>query len=107
MKYKKKDFQKRQLPKASFFGIYDGQNGSRIADLLRDHLHEFIAQSKSFPTNPVQAIFDGFAKAGKLVAMLTEESLKRTGRPFGRDSASALVLLIIERTCYMGSLGKG
>lgn len=29
-------------PNCSFFGVFDGHGGSRCADYLRDHLHEFV-----------------------------------------------------------------
>ncbi len=57
--------QSEEWPKCSFFGVYDGHGGSGCADFLRDHLHQFIIREPSFPSNPQDALINGFARAEK------------------------------------------
>ena len=50
----------KRWPRCSFFGVYDGHNGSGCAEFLRDNLHKYITGEESFPGDPEQAISDGF-----------------------------------------------
>jgi protein phosphatase 2C family protein 2/3 len=42
--------------KASFFAIYDGHGGSNCCDFLTQNLHQFVFNSKHFPSQPRQAL---------------------------------------------------
>ena len=50
-------------PKCSFFGVYDGHGGQQCAEFLRDQLHHFVIKQDCFPSDPKQAIIQGFQKA--------------------------------------------
>lgn len=45
--------------KASYFAIYDGHGGSACCDFLSENLHQFILNSKKFPSSPRQALIEG------------------------------------------------
>lgn len=52
-------------PRCSFFGIYDGHGGSACADFLRDNLHQYVIREATFPSDPREAMRNGFANAEK------------------------------------------
>lgn len=49
--------------KASYFAIYDGHGGANCCDFLTQNLHQFIFNSKYFPSYPRQAIIEGMREA--------------------------------------------
>lgn len=53
----------KKIKRISFFGVYDGHAGHTCADFLKDNLHNFIANSKSFRHSKSKAIFDGLIEA--------------------------------------------
>ena len=45
----------------SFFGVYDGHGGDKVALYTGDHLHEIVAKQESFKNKDFeQALKDGF-----------------------------------------------
>lgn len=92
------DRKEEKWPTCSFFGLYDGHGGKTCSNFLRDHLHSFIINDHNFPSNPEQAILNGFAKAE---TQFIEMALKK-----GEKSGScAVITLIIGNKCYVGNLG--
>ena len=59
---KPENYTKKNWPKISFFGIYDGHGGSKCADFLRDTLHKIIFSNEYFPENAEKAIKNAFLK---------------------------------------------
>lgn len=49
--------------KASYFAIYDGHGGANCCDFLTQNLHQFVFNSKYFPTHPRQALIEGMKLA--------------------------------------------
>lgn len=95
---KPSDRKEEKWPTCSFFGLYDGHGGKVCSNFLRDNLHSFIIQDHNFPSNPEQAILNGFAKAE---AQYIEMALKK-----GEKSGScAVVIVIIGNKCYVANLG--
>lgn len=85
-------------PRCSFFGVYDGHAGSSCADFLRDHLHKLIISDPNFPENPQKAILNGFLTA--------EDAFLKYSLENGCNSGScALVIIIIEKKCYVANVG--
>ena len=66
-------------PKCSFFGVYDGHGGSACAEFLRDNLHHYVIKEESFPEDPKQSIFKGFAKAEARFLEICQEKNEATG----------------------------
>lgn len=60
-------------PKASFFAVYDGHGGTSAADFLRDNLHQYVIKDSNFPSNPEQAIRNGFLAAENQFLSLVEK----------------------------------
>ena len=54
---------KGKWPKVSFFSIFDGHNGEKCAEFLKENLHLFIINDDNFPNNIFDAIKNGFKKA--------------------------------------------
>ena len=49
--------------KSAYFAVYDGHGGSSCCDFLSEHLHQYILNSKKFPSHPRQAIIEGMRLA--------------------------------------------
>ena len=54
---------KGKWPKVSYFSIFDGHNGKKCAEFLKENLHLFIINDDNFPNNVNDAIKNGFKKA--------------------------------------------
>lgn len=85
-------------PISSFFAIYDGHMGKECCNFLRDNLHTFIINDPAFPTDPANAILNGFSKA--------EDQFKQIAIEYHLKSGScAIVILIVGKICYLANLG--
>lgn len=85
-------------PRCSFFGVYDGHAGSSCADFLRDHLHKLIINDPNFPENPQKAILNGFISAEDAFLKYSIDNNCNSG-------SCALVIIIIEKKCYVANVG--
>jgi protein phosphatase 2C family protein 2/3 len=85
-------------PMVSYFGVYDGHMGKECCSFLRDHLHNFIIQDEFFPSDPSHALINGFSKA-------EEEFLRQAEQTSSRSGSCAIVILIVNKTCYLANLG--
>lgn len=85
-------------PQCSYFAVYDGHGGSFASEFLRDHLHKFIMQEPSFPSNPPKALTQGFARAEGAI-------LELQGRSGDKSGSCAVVLLVVGDTCYVANVG--
>lgn len=47
---------------AGYYAVFDGHNGSDAAAFSVSHLHQFLAESKYYPDDPVRAFQDAYAK---------------------------------------------
>ena len=85
--------------KVSFFAIFDGHGGSTCAEFLRDHLHQFISASDSYPSNPELALKEGFTKA-------EDEFLKQNLHILkDRSGSCAIAILLVDDMCYVANVG--
>ena len=65
-------------PSCSIFGIYDGHNGKKCSEYLRENLHQNILRSEHFPKRMENAITSGFE--------LTDRNfIREKGLSIGRD----------------------
>ena len=95
-------------PKCSLFGVYDGHGGNLCADFLRDKLHTFIIKDKHFPSNPKQALIQGFAQAEEY--FITNYATKYDNdnnelHLLDKSGSCATVALLVENTCYIANVG--
>jgi len=89
-------------PNCSFFAIYDGYNGSRCASYLCQNLHHLIIKELANLKPPAESLKDAINKAERLYLNACQER-----GSFSRSSCSSTMLLIIEDTCYIASVGTG
>lgn len=47
---------------AGYYAVFDGHNGSDAASFSVSHLHQFLAESKYYPDDPVKAFYEAYAK---------------------------------------------
>lgn len=103
---KPKHREHEQWPKCSFFGVYDGHGGAACAEFLRDSLHHYVIKEESFPWNPREAIFKGFAKAEEDF-LRNCQGLDQNGQPtiVERSGSCASVVMIVGEMCYIANVG--
>ena len=92
------DRKDEKWPHCSFFGLYDGHGGKSCSNFLRDNLHSFIIQDQNFPSNPEQAILNGFEKAEN---HFIDFALKKGDK----SGSCAVIILIVGKQCFVGNLG--
>jgi len=80
-------------PKISIFGIYDGHGGATCADFLRDHLHQYVIRNPNFPSNPNEAILQGFENAEK--DFIANYALDKNEDVIDRSGSCALMAFVI------------
>ena len=52
----------------SFFGVYDGHGGDRVALFAGDNIHEIIARQESYKKGDIeQALKDGFLATDRAI----------------------------------------
>ncbi len=70
-------------------------------------MHQFIIRDDNFPSNPKEAIRNGFAKAEKYFLDLAESEVKKTGDFSQLDKSGSCVIsiLLVEDMCYVGNVG--
>lgn len=67
----------------SFFGVYDGHGGDKVALYAGEHLHEIVAKQESFKNKDFeQALKDGFLAIDR--AILSGEQANCKSKDFGR-----------------------
>ena len=81
-------------PGTSFYAVYDGHAGTEAAAFTCAHLHEKIVESEKYPSDPVEAIVEGFQE-------LDKEFLKKEIK----SGATAVCSLIRDKTIYTAWLG--
>eukprot|EP00163_Fabomonas_tropica_P026076 TRINITY_DN4654_c0_g1_i1.p1 TRINITY_DN4654_c0_g1~~TRINITY_DN4654_c0_g1_i1.p1 ORF type:complete len:343 (+),score=70.38 TRINITY_DN4654_c0_g1_i1:1446-2474(+) len=82
----------------AFFGVYDGHGGSRAAEFVSAHLHEFIFESPAFKTDPQEAMRQGIAKVEeKFLDLAVESELA--------DGTTATVALIHGNELIVANVG--
>lgn len=87
-------------PKCSYFGIFDGHGGHKCSDFLRDNLHKYIIEDKSFPWNPISALRGGFVKAEKEFMKLALST-----NPVEKSGSCAIIVLIVDNRCFVANVG--
>ena len=95
---------KKQWPRISFFGIYDGHGGEGCSEYLRDNLHKLICYNNEFfPDNIPDAIKLGFQKAEK--DFIYNYSLNDKEEIIDRSGSCAVIILIVDKKIFVANLG--
>lgn len=85
---------------ASYYAVFDGHNGLEAAVYGVSHLHQFLAESHYYPTDPVLAFKDAFRKTD-------EEFIHKSGKENLRSGTTAVCALLRpkESMLYIAWLG--
>lgn len=110
----------KNWPQCSFFGIYDGHGGTTCSDFLRDSLHHYVINNPYFPTDPRQAILEGFKNAEEhflsecaqkaedqrsMTHVEHESDDKNYFRYLDWSGSCAIVVLFVEDRCFVANVG--
>ena len=96
---------KKNVPNVniSYFGIFDGHSGNKCSDFLKEHLDEFLFNSRYFPLYPHIAIKESFQKAEQTFKNSAYDS--KNNILLDKSGSCALVMLIINDILYAINLG--
>ncbi|KAJ9582388.1 hypothetical protein L9F63_003241, partial [Diploptera punctata] len=85
---------------ASFYAVFDGHAGTDAAMYSVSHLHQFLAESPYYPTDPERALKDAFFRTDSLF-------LEKSNRENLRSGTTALCALLRpkEKMLYVAWLG--
>ena len=63
-----KNTPKSLADRLSFFGVYDGHGGDRVAAFASEHVHQIIAKQEAFKKGDMeQALRDGFLATDRAI----------------------------------------
>lgn len=84
----------------SYYAVFDGHAGTDAAIYSVSHLHQFLAESSSYPTDPEQALKDAFSKTDTLF-------LEKSNRENLKSGTTAVCALLRpkEQMLYVAWLG--
>ncbi|CDW77140.1 serine threonine protein phosphatase [Stylonychia lemnae] len=112
--------QNAEWPQICFFGVFDGHGGAACADFLRDNLHNFVIQNQNFPSNPKEAIVQGFRECEYHFLSMVETAYNRLLASQGtsqgslgdngsqgleRSGSCAIVIMVVDDTVYVANVG--
>ena len=101
---KPKNYQKKNWPKISFFGIYDGHGGEGCSEYLKDNLHKLICNNNEFfPDNVLEAIKLGFQKAEN--DFINNYALNDKKEIIDRSGSCAVIVLMVDKKIYVANVG--
>ncbi len=87
----------------SIFGLFDGHNGKRCANFLRDNLHKYLINSKYFPKQIELAIEDSFKKLDD--DFINKYAIDTKGKLVDNSGSCAIVAIVADRYCYIANVG--
>jgi len=84
----------------SYYAVFDGHAGTDAAIYSVSHLHQFLAESSFYPTNPERALKDAFSRTDKLF-------LEKSNRENLKSGTTAVCALLrpTEQKLYVAWLG--
>lgn len=91
------------FPIIHYFSIFDGHGGDKCSTFLQDNLFNYIINDPELILNPKSVLMRAFIKA--------ETNFVNQAKPlnlidgYDKSGSCALVLLIINNTCYCAGLG--
>ena len=97
-------YYKKNWPKISFFGIYDGHGGEGCSEYLKDNLHKLICyNNKFFPENIPEAIKLAFQKAEN--DFINNYALNDKKEIIDRSGSCAVIILMVDNKIYVANVG--
>ncbi|XP_050069985.1 probable protein phosphatase 2C T23F11.1 [Anopheles maculipalpis] len=85
-------------PGTSFFAVYDGHGGAKVAEYAGKHLHKYITSRPEYVDNVKHALKQGFLDLDE--AMLSNEALREQ-----MSGSTAVVVLIKDNRLYCANAG--
>jgi protein phosphatase 2C family protein 2/3 len=85
-------------PRSSYFGLFDGDQGTSCANFLKENLHSYLFQTETFPYYPKKALIKAFGLADQDFLTIAEDLNDFSG-------SSALTALFLGNRCFLASLG--
>ena len=80
---------KSHKSKISFFGVYDGHGGDKVALFAGEHVHKIVAKQEAFKKNNYeQALKDGFLATDRAIlnGMRNQRESGQAGAAFGAST---------------------
>lgn len=59
-----------------YYAVFDGHDGEHAAVYSANHLHQYLAESTNFTSNPEEAIKDAFCKTDSMFIKKTETEVR-------------------------------
>lgn len=82
--------------KISFFGVYDGHGGDRVALFAGEHVHRIVAKQEAFKKcNYEQALKDGFLATDRAIL----NGMRRLGAGLADDGEAVSRGSVAVQTC--------
>ncbi|XP_049287242.1 probable protein phosphatase 2C T23F11.1 [Anopheles funestus] len=85
-------------PGTSFFAVYDGHGGAKVAEYAGKHLHKYITRRPEYGNDVKHALQQGFLDLDE--AMLNNEALREQ-----MSGSTAVVVLIKDNRLYCANAG--
>ncbi|XP_044754607.1 uncharacterized protein LOC123313693 isoform X2 [Coccinella septempunctata] len=93
-------FTKQDTTPSHYYAVFDGHGGEHAAAYSANHLHQYLAESTNFTSNPEQAIRDAFSKTDCMFIKKCETEKIDSG-----TTAVCALLLPKEKTLYVAWVG--
>ena len=87
-----------QQDPTSFFALFDGHSGPKVADYLRDNMHQHITKSKAFRSDKRQALRQGIIEAENKCLEISRQTNDHSG-------SCALVCMLESDRCLVANVG--
>ncbi|XP_053660182.1 probable protein phosphatase 2C T23F11.1 [Anopheles marshallii] len=85
-------------PGTSFFAVYDGHGGAKVAEYAGKHLHKYVTRRPEYGNDVKHALQQGFLDLDE--AMLNNEALREQ-----MSGSTAVVVLIKDNRLYCANAG--
>uniref|UniRef100_A0A182VQ08 protein-serine/threonine phosphatase n=1 Tax=Anopheles minimus TaxID=112268 RepID=A0A182VQ08_9DIPT len=85
-------------PGTSFFAVYDGHGGAKVAEYAGKHLHKYITRRPEYGSDVKHALQHGFLDLDE--AMLNNEALREQ-----MSGSTAVVVLVKDNRLYCANAG--
>ncbi|KAK9889751.1 hypothetical protein WA026_007133 [Henosepilachna vigintioctopunctata] len=93
-------FTKQDATPSHYYAVFDGHDGEDAAVYSANHLHQFLAESTNFITEPEQALRDAFCRTDSMFLSKCESE-----NIVGGTTAVCALLLPKEKTLYIAWTG--
>ncbi|CAH1404005.1 unnamed protein product [Nezara viridula] len=88
-----------EAPVASFFGVYDGHGGTKVADFVSKNLHRYLVKSKEYQAGKIKNALE--------FSFLDLDNQMSKNKDINEDmsGSTAIVIVIKNNTLYCANVG--